>query len=66
MAVVDGGPVYDPLELLTAEEVAARLKVPVRWVYAEARAGRLPKASLGPSRYVRFRRVEIERYLSGG
>ena len=40
--------------LLTAGDVAARLGVTKRWVYAEARAGRIPHIRLGP-RYIRFR-----------
>src|SRR4051812_35142850 len=39
------------MHLLTAEEVAEALRVPRSWVYAEARAGRLPHVRLG--RYVR-------------
>jgi excisionase family DNA binding protein len=48
--------------LLTAEEVAKRLAVPVSWVYAEARAGRLPYVPLG--RYKRFSWASIEAWLS--
>ena len=38
----------------TASDVAALLQVPVSWVYAEARAGRIPHVTLG--HYRRFRR----------
>jgi excisionase family DNA binding protein len=49
--------------LLTAQDVAALLRVPVTWVYAEARAGRIPHVTLG--RYRRFRREAIEAWLAG-
>ena len=48
--------------LLTAEDVAALLQVPKSWVYAEARAGRIPHVTLG--RYRRFRREAIEAWLA--
>jgi excisionase family DNA binding protein len=46
--------------LLTAGEVADLLNVPRSWVYAEARAGRMPHISIG--RYRRFRRDSIEEW----
>jgi len=48
--------------LLTAEDVAVLLQVPKSWVYAEARAGRIPHVTLG--RYRRFRREAIEAWLA--
>jgi excisionase family DNA binding protein len=39
--------------LMTAADVAIALQVPESWVYAEARAGRIPHVTLG--RYRRFR-----------
>jgi excisionase family DNA binding protein len=39
--------------LLTPEQAARLLAVPRSWVYAEARAGRMPHVRVG--RYVRFR-----------
>ncbi len=48
--------------LLTAEGVAALLAVPTSWVYAEARAGRIPHVTLG--RYRRFRREAIEAWIN--
>jgi len=45
--------------LLTAEDVAALLRVPKSWVYAETRAGRIPHVVLGP-RYRRYERAVIE------
>ena len=47
--------------LLTAEEVAERLRVPRSWVYRQAREGRLPVVDLG--RYRRFDEGELERWL---
>jgi excisionase family DNA binding protein len=50
----------DPLQLLTAAQVAQLLQVKVSWVLAEARAGRLRKVPVG--KHIRFRRQEIARY----
>jgi excisionase family DNA binding protein len=47
--------------LLTAEEVAELLSVPVTWVRAETRAGRLPHLTLG--RYRRYSRDAIVAWL---
>ncbi len=41
-------------DLLTAEEVAALLRVTPAWVYSETRRHRIPHIRLG--RYVRYRR----------
>lgn len=51
----------DPRALLTAVEVAERLRVTKFWVYAEVRAGRLPHVRLG--RYVRFRAGAIDSWI---
>jgi excisionase family DNA binding protein len=51
----------DPRALLTAEEVAERLRVTKCWIYAEVRAGRLPHVRLG--RYVRFRARAIDAWI---
>jgi excisionase family DNA binding protein len=45
--------------LLTADEVAAILRVPRSWVYSHL--SDLPVIRLG--RYVRFKRSEVERFL---
>lgn len=50
-------------QVLTADEVAALLRVTKGWLYAETRAGRIPHLRLG--RYVRYRRSAIERWLDG-
>jgi excisionase family DNA binding protein len=47
--------------LLTAEEVAERLGVRTDWVWAQARAGRIPHVRLG--RYRRFRESALEAWL---
>jgi excisionase family DNA binding protein len=47
--------------LLTVEEVADRLGVRKEWVWAQARAGRIPHVRLG--RYRRFREEAIEDWL---
>lgn len=51
-------PVDQPIpsrgDLLTAEEVAALLRVTPAWVYSETRRHRIPHIRLG--RYVRYRR----------
>jgi excisionase family DNA binding protein len=46
--------------LLTAQDVAALLRVPASWVYAEARAGRIPHIRIG--RYRRFRPIAIQEW----
>jgi excisionase family DNA binding protein len=48
--------------LLNAQDVADLLAVPASWVYAEARAGRMPHVKLG--RYTRFRREAVEAWLA--
>ena len=49
-------------ELLTADEVAARLRVTRGWILAEARAGRLAHYRL--NRKVRFTWVQVEAFLT--
>ena len=49
--------------LMTAEEAAAFLCVPVSWVRAEARAGRIPAVRLG--RYTRFDPEELAAWRRG-
>jgi excisionase family DNA binding protein len=48
--------------LLTAEEIAERLGMKTEWVWAQARAGRIPHIRLG--RYRRFRESAVEAWLS--
>jgi len=47
--------------LLTAEEIAERLGMRTDWVWAQARAGRIPHIRLG--RYRRFRESAVESWL---
>ena len=49
-------------KLLTAEEIAERLGMRTDWVWAQARAGRIPHVRLG--RYRRFRESAIEAWVS--
>lgn len=52
-------------ELLTVEEIAARLKVPRSWVYARTRqrgAAQLPYVKLG--KYVRFEPEAVQAWLA--
>jgi excisionase family DNA binding protein len=51
----------DSHALLTADELAERLRVTKCWVYAEVRAGRLPHVRLG--RYIRFRADAIDSWI---
>jgi excisionase family DNA binding protein len=48
-------------KLLTAEEVAETLGVGVKWVWAQARAGKIPHVKLG--RYRRFRPETIDAWI---
>jgi excisionase family DNA binding protein len=44
-------------ELLTPEELAGRLKIPLSWVYEQSRHGNIPTHRLG--RYLRFDVKEV-------
>ena len=48
--------------LLTVDDVAERLGVTKDWVWAQARAGRIPHVQLG--RYRRFREEALDEWLS--
>ncbi len=43
--------------LLTSEELADRLKVPLTWVYEQSRQGKIPTHRVG--RYIRFTLAEV-------
>jgi excisionase family DNA binding protein len=47
--------------LLTADELAERLGMKTEWVWAQARAGRIPHVRLG--RYRRFRESTVDAWL---
>lgn len=49
--------------LLCADDVARKLGVTKRWVYAETRAGRIPHVRLGP-RYVRYREQALDAWIA--
>jgi excisionase family DNA binding protein len=49
------------LSLLTAQDVAALLKVKVSWLYGQVEAGQFPVVRLG--RQLRFRRGDVLGYL---
>lgn len=55
-------PVEEPL--LHPATVAARLNVPISWVYRAAREDRLPCVRTG--RYVRFRPADVEEFIKKG
>jgi excisionase family DNA binding protein len=44
-------------ELLTPEELAEKLKVPLSWVYEQSRQGGIPTHRVG--RYIRFDLAEV-------
>ncbi len=44
-------------ELLTPEELANRLKVPLSWVYEQSRQGNIPTHRIG--KYIRFNFAEV-------
>jgi excisionase family DNA binding protein len=50
-------------ELLTPEELAERLKVPISWVYEASRQGRIPSVKIG--RYVRFKLNDVLKSQGG-
>jgi len=43
--------------LLTSEDLADRLRVPLSWVYEQSRMGNIPTYRIG--RYIRFNLVEV-------
>ena len=46
-----------PKELLTPEELAKKLKLPLSWVYEQSRLNQIPTHRLG--RYIRFHLEEV-------
>jgi excisionase family DNA binding protein len=47
--------------LLTAEQIAERLAVPISWVRSSTRSGAIPHVQLG--RYQRYRWSDVEAWL---
>lgn len=58
-------PRLEPGDILTPEELAERLKVGVRWVYAVAARERNPLPALHCGRYLRFVWPEVCAWLRG-
>ena len=48
---------HSTAELLTPEELAAKLRVPRTWVYEQSRQGKIPTHRIG--RYIRFDLAEV-------
>jgi excisionase family DNA binding protein len=59
---VPDAPVAGYDQVITADEVAALLRMTPAWVYAETRRNRIPHMRLG--RYFRYRRAAIEAWMS--
>lgn len=55
-------PAPSETEVITADEVAALLRMTPAWVYAETRRNRIPHMRLG--RYFRYRRSAIEAWMN--
>lgn len=63
-ATPDRTATYDPMEMLTIEEVAALLKVSKSWVYSQAQSGRLPAKKMS-YRALRFFRKDVQAFVEG-
>jgi len=65
--LLNTSPRLRPEDILTPEEVAARLKVPESWVYEKTRARcRNPMPCLRLGRYIRFDWNAVINWLSAG
>ncbi len=53
----------EPADILTIEEVAAYLRIPVSSVYKLAQEGKIPAQKVG--RHWRFHRLTLEKWVSG-
>ena len=56
-AVKDAMNGHREIELLSPEELAERIKVPLSWVYEQSRQGKIPTHRIG--RYIRFDLREV-------
>jgi excisionase family DNA binding protein len=54
-------PITAESELLTPEQLAARLQVPLSWVYEQSRHDKIPTHRVG--RYIRFHIREVLQHL---
>ena len=52
------------MQLLTPEELATALKVPLSWIYEQSRLGKLPTIRIG--KYIRFDLDTVLLKLKGG
>ena len=50
-------------ELITVEELAKKLKVPVSWIYQRTRLGQAAIPHLKVGKYVRFKLEEVLAFL---
>jgi excisionase family DNA binding protein len=60
----EGGVAMEKLELLTINEMAERLKVPLSWLYSRTRItgpGSIPRIKVG--KYVRFVESDVMEWL---
>ena len=65
--LLDMSPGLRPEDILTPEEVAARLKVPESWVYEKTRARcRNPMPCLRLGRYIRFDWNAVVNWITAG
>ncbi|MDD5368165.1 MAG: helix-turn-helix domain-containing protein [Anaerolineaceae bacterium] len=53
----------EPADILTIEEVAAYLRIPVSSVYKLAQEGKIPAQKVG--RHWRFHRLTLEKWITG-
>jgi len=53
--------VYQPVEVMTVDELAAYLKIPKSTLYKLVREGQIPSQKVG--RHWRFRKETIDRWL---
>jgi excisionase family DNA binding protein len=61
LLVLGKGEAMNEGKLLTAKELAERCDLPLAWVYTKAAKGVIPSYRLG--KYVRFRAMDVERWL---
>ena len=55
---------YQPVEVMTVDELAAYLKIPKSTLYKLVREGQIPSQKVG--RHWRFRKETIDRWLDQG
>lgn len=67
MSASNGAGVLDPADLLTPEELAARLKVRKTWIYEKIRQRKSPYPfpHFRMGRYLRFSWTEVSAWIEG-